>query len=35
MDRYQELVTKQEKIDRLNKEMFYVKPAATGGSDPK
>ena len=25
LDRYQELVTKQEKIERLNKEMFYVK----------
>jgi hypothetical protein len=35
LDRYQELVTKQEKIERLNEEMFYVKPAATGGSDPK
>lgn len=35
LDRYQELVHKQEKIERLNKEMFYVKPAAAGGSDPK
>ena len=35
LDRYQELVTRQEKIDRLNKEMFYVKPSATGDSDPK
>jgi hypothetical protein len=26
--RYQELVSKQEKIDRINKDMFYVKPNA-------
>ncbi len=25
LDRYQEMVTKQEKIERLNKEMSYVK----------
>ena len=35
LDRYQELVTKKEKIEALNKEMFYVKPAASDGSDPK
>ena len=35
LDRYQELLTKQEKIEGLNKDMFYVKPATAGGSDPK
>jgi len=34
LEHYQELVTKQEKIERLSKDMFYVKPAAAG-SDAK
>jgi len=32
MERYQEMVTKQEKIERLSKEMFYVKAAAADSS---
>jgi hypothetical protein len=32
MERYQELVTKQEKIERLSKEMFYVRSAAADSS---
>jgi hypothetical protein len=35
LDRYQEMVTKQEKIERLTKEMAYTAPTATTGSDPK
>jgi len=35
MARYQELVSKQEKIERLNKDMFYVKSTAADGSEPK
>jgi hypothetical protein len=32
MERYQEMVTKQEKVERLSKEMFYVKTAAADSS---
>jgi hypothetical protein len=32
MERYQDMVTKQEKIERLSKEMFYVKAAAADSS---
>ena len=35
LERYQELVSKQEKIERLNKDMYYVAPAAEGGGDQK
>ena len=32
LERYQEMVTKQEKIERVNKDMFYVKTAAADSS---
>ena len=35
LEHYQELASKQEKIDRLDKDMFYVKPAATSGGEAK
>jgi len=35
LERFQELVSKQEKIERLNKDMYYATPAATGGGDQK
>jgi len=35
LERYQELVSKQEKIERLNKDMYYVTPVAAGSGDQK